>query len=397
MIFNQNTTNLSASVIPMAEGYDCSYGTALALVESARNEYAMFRAMLDVDARELQIRHESTGVIAEGEITALNEAAAGGIWKKIAETFSKLVAKIKAIFHNFIAKIRGLAMKDKELVKKYEKELLRKSNLGNLEIKWAKIKKSPLEYTLKTAEFTALDGFAGNWKEDASARVEHFLGCEAGEFAEKMHEAFFEDVDTIKLSEVGGIRPVMAYLEGFAKKSNDLESKMKKLTTALEKLVKEANKRADNLAKDKAADEEIQKANKVYDMACAYQTATLKENQEVMNAVKAEYKQYKAAFMKAVSAGESKLKEEAAYLEAVAEAAEQEVEDVITGAISKEELSDLCNATKNVKDADVSDDPDKLVDDYGRDMGDGSVKTAGTVDTEINSKSESAMFSGFLY
>ena len=189
----------------------------------------------------------------------------------------------------------------------------------------------------------------------------------------------------------------MAYLEGFAKKSNDLESKMKKLTTALEKLVKEANKRADNLAKDKAADEEIQKANKVYDMACAYQTATLKENQEVMNAVKAEYKQYKAAFMKAVSAGESKLKEEAAYLEAVAEAAEQEVEDVITGAISKEELSDLCNATKNVKDADVSDDPDKLVADYGRDMGDGSVKTAGTVDTEINSKSESAMFSGFLY
>ena len=50
MIFNMNT-NYSNN-IPMAEGYDGSIGCAKALVESARNDYAMFRAMLESDARE---------------------------------------------------------------------------------------------------------------------------------------------------------------------------------------------------------------------------------------------------------------------------------------------------------------------------------------------------------
>ena len=42
MIFNSNTTSLGTDHYAMAEGYDCSYGCALALIESARNEYKMF-------------------------------------------------------------------------------------------------------------------------------------------------------------------------------------------------------------------------------------------------------------------------------------------------------------------------------------------------------------------
>ena len=95
MIFNSNTTSLGSS-IPMAEGYDCSCGVAQALIESARNDYQMFRAMLDIDARELQIKRESSGVMRESQITVLKEATLSGIWEKIKELFSKLVAKIKA-------------------------------------------------------------------------------------------------------------------------------------------------------------------------------------------------------------------------------------------------------------------------------------------------------------
>ena len=398
MIFDNNTTALGASVIPMDEAYNCPYGTALALVEGARSELAMFEAMLGIDAREMRIRSEYTGVMAEGELTTLSEAAVGGIWKKIKEIFAKLVAKVKAIFHNFMSKINGLVMKDKDLVKKYEKELMRKTNLGNLEVKWAKVKKSPLGETLKTAEFSSLDTFAGRWKEEASARVEEFLGCEAGEFDQKFHEDHFEDEDTVKLSTVGGIRSIIGYLNDFSKKSSDMNTAINKLTTALEKLVKEADKRANQLAKDKAPDEEIKKANKVYDMAQAYQTATLKENQAILNAIKYEYKQNKAAFMKAVSANDKKLEESALYLDAVAEAACQEVEDVICGAIGKEELSKICNASKAVKDADVSDDPDKLT--YGPNCytHNGSyVPTDGSVDSTIVGKHESAEFGEMLY
>ena len=109
MIFDANRTSLGSS-IPMAEGYDGTVGVAQALIESARNDYAMFRAMLDADARELSLR--KSGYVAESEILALQEATGGSIWKKIADLFKKLIAKIKSIFANFLAKFRGLYMKD---------------------------------------------------------------------------------------------------------------------------------------------------------------------------------------------------------------------------------------------------------------------------------------------
>ena len=61
--------------------------------------------------------------------------------------------------------------------------------------------------------------------------------------------------------------------------------------------------------------------------------------------------------MKAVTVNEKKLKENAEYYDAVAEAAAQEVDDVINGAISKEELSQFNAASKNILDGDASDDP----------------------------------------
>ena len=128
MIFNTDTTTLSSNVA-MAEGYDCSTGTALALIDSARNDRAMFEAMLGIEAKACQL--ESAGYTNEsGEMLALQEAAAGGILKKIADLFKKLAEKIKTIFHNFFSKINSLFLSDKQMVKKYEKEILRKTNLG---------------------------------------------------------------------------------------------------------------------------------------------------------------------------------------------------------------------------------------------------------------------------
>ena len=154
MIFNNNSTALGAMDIPVAEGYDFQTGTAMALIESARNDYAMFKAMLAVDSKECQIQRESAnieGYVTEGEITSLAEAAAGGIWSKIVALFKKLIAKVKAIFNNFIARITGLFAKDATLVKKYKKQILAKgSAIDNMEVKFAKVKSDPISFDIGT-------------------------------------------------------------------------------------------------------------------------------------------------------------------------------------------------------------------------------------------------------
>ena len=68
MIFESNTTMLGTLDIPMAEGYDCSTGIARALIESAKNDMAMFRAMLEVDQREIMINRQTDGFVNESEI-----------------------------------------------------------------------------------------------------------------------------------------------------------------------------------------------------------------------------------------------------------------------------------------------------------------------------------------
>ena len=117
-------------------------------------------------------------------------------------------------------------------------------------------------------------------------------------------------------------------------------------------------------------------------MALAYQDATLKKNQIILDAIKIEYKQNKAAFVKAVSANPDKLKESAILLDAIAEAAEDEVEDVIDGAINAvDTFEDSADSTENVKDADVKNDADD-VEGY---------------ESELVAENEAAFFAAMIY
>lgn len=461
MIFNNNTTSLVDNVV-MAEGYDGSCGAALALIESARNDFAMFRAMLDVDARELQIQRESAGYVAEGEISALSESAVSGIWNKIKELFKKLAEKIKGIFHVFISKLDSLHKTDKQMVKKYQKELYRKSNLGNLEVKWINYKN---DYAHEILDKLTFGSFANNlnsddvnngWKEEASEREDFYAKKATASSSEDLEDDFKDkyadggDPDTLELkdSKIGGIRNICVFLDGYDKNFKVLDKECRQIVRNAEKIVKDVDKYAGDIAKQYGKKEDdreevgyktfaaspfttksgrerydyrtldidsagafentkgtkkpnevrMKNTNKIYDMAIAYQNIVLRATRWVLDTSKQEYKQYKAAFMKAIAANDKKLEESAVYLDAVAEAAAEEVESVISGALSKEELSKICNASLNVKDADVSDDPDKLT--YGPDYysdNQSYVRTDGSIDTEINSKSESAFFGQLLY
>lgn len=460
MIFNSNTTSLGTDHYAMAEGYDCSYGCALALVESARNEYKMFRAMLDIDARELQIQRESSGYVAESQIMVLTESTVSGIWNKIKELFKKLAEKLKAIFHTFMSKINGLYMKDKELVKKYSKELYRKSNIGNLEVKWinytdkfrenALVLKNPFAITSSSTyadtfgssskrdgnqkDYSGQKAVFTGWDSDQDKRHEHYCpeGVDYDTFDSDMDDKYADggDVDTLELKDtkIGGIRAIIQFMENRSTELKTLKRTTDNLIKYIDKIVKEADKQANEKAKaykdakpvmhkkgetksdgstyaeDTEDDSNVTAAqgdsvfaNQAHEMAVAYQNVLTKAVNWVLTADKKDYAQHKAAFMKAVAANNDKLSE-STYLDAVAEAAEQEVEDVISSALSKEELSKINNASLNVMDSDVSDDPSKLT--YGPDYytdNQSYVRTSGSVDTDINSKSESAYFSGLFY
>lgn len=418
MIFDNNSTTLGSIDIPVVEGYDCSTGAARALIESARNDYAMFNAMLKVDFREAHIeRSGADNYVTEGEITSLTEATASGIWQKIKDLFKSLIAKIKSIFTNFIARISSLFMKDATLVKKYKKQISEKyADLGKMEIKYAKSNgKAPLEYDIKTA--ATLDTLPGEGKDKDKDMDSYFNSVDGvsgvegkTEFAEKFHGVFFEDTDTMKLSESGtDISSIMSYLEGYNKALTALKNKVNKFETATKKLVSDADKQAtktagkvgnkDSDGKEVTADDATN-ASATYSKALAYQEATTWVHKCLLNEIAFDHKQKKAVFMKAVTINPKKLKESADYAEVMAEAAAQEVEDVINGALSAEQITKNINiASKNVLDDGVSNDYfaneyDKCSA-YSDDPDDGHVD--GSVKTCYDSKHESYDFGSLLY
>lgn len=419
MIFDNNSTTLGSIDIPVVEGYDCSTGAARALIESARNDYAMFNAMLKVDFREAHIeRAGADNYVTEGKITSLTEATASGIWQKIKDLFKSLIAKIKSIFTNFIARISSLFMKDATLVKKYKKQLSEKyADLGKMEIKYAKSTgKTPLGYDVKTA--ATLDTLPGEGK-DKDKDMDNYFNSVDGvsgvegktEFAEKFHGVFFEDTETMKLSESGtDISSIMSYLEGYNKALTALKNNVNKFETATKKLVNDADKQAtktagnvgkkDSEGKVVVTADDAAGASATYSKALAYQEATTWVHKCLLNEIAFDHKQKKAVLMKAITINPKKLKESADYAEVMAEAAAQEVEDVINGALSAEQITKNINiASKNVLDDGVSNDYfaneyDKCSA-YSDDPDDGHVD--GSVKTCYDSKHESYDFGSLLY
>ena len=417
MIFDANRTSLGSS-IPMAEGYDGTVGVAQALIESARNDYAMFRAMLDADARELSLR--KSGYVAESEILALQEATSGSIWNKIAELFNKLIAKIKGIFANFLAKFRGLYMKDKQLVKTYADQIMRKSNIGKMEIKWRKTKKNIKDLITKLDPSAQVNSLVGSvtvdkWNEDTDERWKKVtqandeIGKEcsdAAEVKEALEDKIWEDDSPNKYDFKDiftGARDLVVTFDGFGKLISDYEKSVKKTTSELDKKVKEYNKKADEAAKKYREDKSDEKkdasdeANKTYDMAVVVNNVMLTVYDFYIEAAKEMYKQTKAVFMKAVTVNNDKLAESSIYAQAVAEAAEQEVEDVISGALDadgREMLASTSIASQDLNPGDgyeLGYDPSNYSDNIVTPDKAG-YKDATTVGTE-----ESSIFSSLLY
>lgn len=248
--------------VEAAEGYDQEYSAMQALIEGYQNDYALFTGILYSDFKEYSMVHEGASA---GEIMALREASISGFFNKIKEFFKKLWAKIKAIFHNFIAKFDSVFMKSgKDLLKKYKKEIELKDT-SDLEVSYEKMKNADAvlintNITVSVADVAtgdpkkALEDFDG---EEFSCKVaKELAGVDINsmsEFDKEFHSVMFEDKEDRKWSEISG--EVYAIIE------NDKALKTaKKAATAMDNtiagIIKQLNKDEEKFSKDTKSDTE---------------------------------------------------------------------------------------------------------------------------------------------
>ena len=103
------------------EGFDINFYEA-SMVAVAESEAIYNNSMKEVGIAELRYFEEN------GQEVIYEAVDVKAIFNKIKMFFKKLLDKIKAIFHTFIAKLSSFVQSDKDFVKKYEKEFARKWN-----------------------------------------------------------------------------------------------------------------------------------------------------------------------------------------------------------------------------------------------------------------------------
>lgn len=133
-----------AAQIPANEAYDAAFGCAHILADCQTNDMALFESAIFSDMQEVMAVQEGVQVV--------NENAFTNVIKKIVEMFKKLLAKIKGIFSAFLAKIAGAFKNGKQLVKQYEKQIIKYSNWKDFKVKGIRKPKNTTNIRSKLAE-----------------------------------------------------------------------------------------------------------------------------------------------------------------------------------------------------------------------------------------------------
>ena len=132
-VYSLNRTTLSGideSQIIADESYAGVAGCYQCMIDMEKNNHMIFESTIQTDFLEASYIHEGK------DITALNEARVGDIFEKIKAFIKKIWEKIKGIFQNFIKRLDTVIIRDnKELVKKYQKEVYAK-NRSKMKYKW---------------------------------------------------------------------------------------------------------------------------------------------------------------------------------------------------------------------------------------------------------------------
>ena len=294
-----------ASEIPANEAYGAAFGCAQILADCQANDMALFESTIYSDIAEVRAVQEGYGYV--------NENAFTDVIKKIIEMFKKLIAKIKGIFKAFLAKLTGAFKNGKDLVKKYEKQIIKYSNWKDFKCKGIRVPKKGKEdiqneinklfktggqtgvinYEIKSINrtedasllSTGLTNYSDEKKiEDADAEdiknaiVEQYItGCkDINDLHTDVMDALFEDEETIEGDDQVKSASYFSanWIKTILNEGEKWEKEVKKYNDRLEKnintIIDNLNKDDDTLAKfmtNKDNEGKYISSNKKYDTA----------------------------------------------------------------------------------------------------------------------------------
>ena len=159
-IFSTNSRpSLAEYEVLAAEGYGGPGAGYKVMVECYQNDMALFNGLIQHDFNEAYAGiNESYEVVTEG--------AVGDFFKKLKEFFLKLIEKIKGIIKSFMTKFIAVFIRDnKELVKKYHKQVVKNLNDNKLKEMPFKAHKGFLGFDVAKANFVDTGIYEETFKE----------------------------------------------------------------------------------------------------------------------------------------------------------------------------------------------------------------------------------------
>lgn len=250
MIFNSDTYGSSNGAISKYP-----VGLEGALMHVYENECNYNALMKAAGISELRYYQET------GRDLFVHEAGAfSGFIEKAKAFFKKVIEKIKAMFHKFAATLNQYTMKDKEFVKKYEKELYRK-NLTDLEIDGYNFKTEPDATKVpglpSSNEILRGDADAigsgkmkvkeEEWTSDEISKTKDayrgkILGTgplDSSEFREEFRSKYYGDKETLEANKDFDIRSIMSIIINTKEDIKKVETFQKNTIRTIDTAIKE--------------------------------------------------------------------------------------------------------------------------------------------------------------
>lgn len=243
MIFNEMNTRTSIETDIQESPYELGIGGALMHVYENECNY---NAIMKAAALSEMKYFNQTG----GDLFVQEAGAFSNFIQKAKAFFKKIIEKIKSIAKKFMAMIRQYTMKDKDFVKKYQTDLLRR-NLTDFEFKGYAFPR----WSGNTSTTGADSAVKTDGSDDVDAIndiIEKNRGNIVGEgplteseYRSELKEKLYGDKDDIKVN----IREQL----GFISETNDLvkaaEKEEKSIVDGIEKLIKNLDKAANDIDK----------------------------------------------------------------------------------------------------------------------------------------------------
>jgi len=249
MIFNEmNNTTASSYEAVNESPYELGIGGALMHVyENECNYNALMKAAA---LSEMKYYNENGG-----DLFVQEAGAFAGFLNKVKEFFKKIIEKIKSIAKKFIARIAQFTMKDKEFVKKYQNDLVRR-DLKDFEFNGYKFP----SWKGNTSTTGAVSGVKEDGSDDNDALndvIEKNRGNIVGgsamteaEYRDELKEKLYGDKDDIKVN----IRAELNVISETKNLTKAAEKEEKDIIKGIEDIIKKLETEAKDIDKSISSD-----------------------------------------------------------------------------------------------------------------------------------------------